>query len=165
MDGLLSSGSAPDLSSSAAWPASVGTGCEHGLVVAQDLSVADLRGDESHRDAGDEVLMAVYLVDAGGLVGVLSLPAVVKADPAAAAADLADGDPVRVTGKERGTNRQVAASLSSRARGDYEVPLSDVGDAGSLRASRLVMFSFTSPYGRMWLQNRGVSPRLSALRG
>ena len=24
------------------------------------------------------------------------------------------------------------------------------------------MFSFTSPYGRMWLQNRGVSLRLSA---
>lgn len=28
-----------------------GTGCEHGLVVAQNLSVADLRGDECHRDA------------------------------------------------------------------------------------------------------------------
>ena len=32
--------------------------------------------------------------------------------------------------------------------GDYEVPLSDVGDAGSLRASRLAMLSFTSPYGQ-----------------
>ena len=28
-----------------------GTGCEHGLVVAQNLSVADLRGDQCHRDA------------------------------------------------------------------------------------------------------------------
>jgi hypothetical protein len=28
-----------------------GTGCERGLVAAQDLSVADLRGDECHRDA------------------------------------------------------------------------------------------------------------------
>jgi hypothetical protein len=24
------------------------------------------------------------------------------------------------------------------------------------------MFSLTSPYGRMWLQNSGVSPRLSS---
>jgi hypothetical protein len=73
-------------------------------------------------------------------------------------------NPTRGAVKERGTDRQVAARLSSRARGDYEVPLSDVGDAGSIRASRLVMFSFTSPYGRMWLQNRVVSPRLSAAR-
>jgi hypothetical protein len=37
---------------------------------------------------------------------------------------------------------------------DYEGSLSGVVGTGSLRASRLAMSSFTSPYGRTWAQKR-----------
>src|SRR5664280_1017631 len=65
--------------------------------------------------------------------------------------------------KERGTNRQAAARLSSRARGDYEVPLSDVGDAD--RSGRAVWSCSASPLRTAGCGSRTEASARALVRG